>query len=77
MKNITKESIKKDFDIVNELLKKYSEAIWEAQENQDSHFDRQLKLVRLAMGDVRCGLILTSQALKMLADDGIDIKEDK
>ena len=39
MKNITKESIKQDLQIINDMLHKYNEAIYENQEGQSAHFD--------------------------------------
>ena len=68
MKGITKDGIEKDFNVVKEMLRKYSDAIWEGQTPKPSHFDNQNKLVKICMGDVRCGLVIAKQALEKLAE---------
>lgn len=77
MINITKEGIEKDFNVVKEMLKKYSDAIWEGQTSKHSHFDNQNKLVKICMGDVRCGLVIAKQALEKLADPDIEVIENE
>ena len=74
MKNITKESIEQDFKIIQDMVFKYKEAIYENQEGQPAHFDNQSKLCRLCMGDIRCGLSIARDALNYLS--GIKIIED-
>ena len=74
MKNITKESIERDFEIIQKMVFKYKEAIYESQEGQPAHFDNQSKLCRLCMCDIRCGLIVARDALNYLS--GIEIIED-
>ena len=74
MKNITKESIELDLKIIQDMVYKYKEAIYESQEGQPAHFDNQSKLCRLCMGDIRCGLIIARDALNYLS--GIEIIED-
>ncbi len=74
MKNITKESIEQDLKIIQDMVFKYKEAIYESQEGQPAHFDNQSKLCRLCMGDIRCGLIIARDALNYLS--GIEIIED-
>ncbi len=74
MKNITKESIEQDLKIIQDMVFKYKEAIYESQEGQPTHFDNQSKLCRLCIGDVRCGLIIAMGALNFLS--GIEIIED-
>ena len=74
MKNITKESIEQDFKIIQNMVYKYKEAIYENQEGQPAHFDNQSKLCRLLIGDIRCGLIIARDALNYLS--GIEIIED-
>ena len=74
MKNITKESIEEDFKIIQNMVSKYKEAIYESQEGQPAHYDNQSKLCRLLMGDIRCGLIIARDALNYLS--GIEIIED-
>ena len=68
MVGITKEVVKKDFETIHEMLNKYQDAIWESQTPNPAHYDRQSKLVRLAIGDVRSGLLIVHQALNMLSD---------
>lgn len=75
MKNITKKSIEEDLAIVGDLMTKYSDAIWENQEAQPAHFDNQLKLVRISMGDARLGLQVAARALSILSN--IDVIEDE
>ena len=58
MKNITKESIEQDLKVIQDMVFKYKEAIYESQEGQLAHFDNQSKLCRLCMGDICCGLII-------------------
>lgn len=70
MKGITNKSIAEDLEIIGNLLNKYHYAIWENQEGQVAHFDNQTKLVRLAMGDVRTGLHITYEALRLLSELG-------
>lgn len=77
MKGITKDGIEKDFNVVKEMLRKYSDAIWEEQTPNPSHFDNQNKLVKICMGDIRCGLVIAKQALEKLADLGIEVIEDE
>jgi hypothetical protein len=74
MKNITKETIEQDFKIIQDMVFKYKEAIYENQEGQPAHFDNQSKLCRLCMGDIRCGLCIARDALNYLS--GIEIIED-
>ena len=74
MKGITKESIEKDFKVIQDMVYKYKEAIYENQEGQPAHFDNQSKLCRLLIGDIRCGLIIARDALNYLS--GIEIIED-
>ena len=74
MKNITKKSIKQDLEIIQDMVYKYKEAIYENQEGQTAHFDNQSKLCRLLIGDIRCGLIIARDALYCLS--GIEIIED-
>ena len=74
MKNITKESIEQDLKIIQDMVFKYKEAIYESQEGQAAHFDNQSKLCRLWMGDIRCGLTIARDALSYLS--GIEIIED-
>jgi hypothetical protein len=74
MKNITKNSIEEDLQIIQNMVFKYKEAIYESQEGQPAHFDNQSKLCRLLMGDIRCGLIVARDALNYLS--GIEIIED-
>lgn len=76
MKNITKEGIKKDFDLVTAMLYKYSNAVYENQEGQSAHYDNQSKLVRIAVCDVRTGLSVAKEALRMLANKDIEVIED-
>lgn len=66
MKGITNKSLAEDKKIIANLLEKYNAAIWESQEGQVSHFDNQPKLVKLAVGDVRAGLNVAYEALRML-----------
>lgn len=77
MKGITKEGIEKDFNVIKEMLRKYSDAIWEEQTSNPSHFDNQNKLVKICIGDVRCGLVIAKQALEKLADPDIKVIEDE
>lgn len=74
MKGITNKSLADDKKIIANLLEKYHAAIWESQEGQVSHFDNQNKLVKLAMCDVRAGLNVVYEALRMLNELGV--KED-
>lgn len=74
MKNITKESIEQDLKIIQDMVFKYKEAIYENQEGQLAHFDNQSKLCRLLIGDIRCGLTIARDALNYLS--GIEIIED-
>lgn len=74
MKNITKKSIEEDLKIIQNLVFKYKEAIYENQEGQPAHFDNQSKLCRLCMGDIRCGLLIVRDALNCLSE--IEIIED-
>ena len=74
MKGITKESIEKDFKVIQDMAYKYKEAIYENQEGQPAHFDNQSKLCRLLIGDIRCGLTVAMGALNYLS--GIEIIED-
>lgn len=75
MKNITNESIEKDFILIQSIAHKYIDAIWEGQTGQEAHFDRQQKCVRLAMMNVYNGLSLATESLKRLND--MKIKEDE
>lgn len=74
MKDITNKSIEKDLKLVEKLLKKYSDAVWEGQEGQPAHYDNQDKLVRIGISNVRTGLHVAIQSLIMLNDVGV--KED-
>ena len=76
MKNITKESLKDDLMIISEMFNKYSEAVYEGQCNQKAHYDNQPKLIKLAMEDVRCGLSIVKNALKMLNEVNDNLIED-
>ena len=72
MKLITDKSIKEDISVICNLLDKYNNAIWENQEGQAAHFDNQNKLVKLAITDVRAGLNVAYEALRLLNDFGVE-----
>lgn len=74
MKNITKESIKQDLQIIEDMLCKYSEVIYEKQEGQLAHFDKQSLVCKLCIGDVSCGLSTVKCALDCLSE--LEIIED-
>lgn len=74
MKGITNKSLAEDKEIIGNLLNKYHAAIWENQEGQAAHFDNQPKLVKLAVTNVRAGLNIAYEALRLLNDFGV--KED-
>lgn len=74
MKNITKKSIKEDYELITNLAHKYSEAIWENQEAQPAHYDKQSKLVRIVMSDIRFALSVAMTALTKLNE--LEIIED-
>lgn len=74
MKNITKKSIEKDLNIINQLCWKYKEAIFEKQEHQPAHFDNQFKCVRLTMVNIHCGLLVARNGLNYLS--GMQVIED-
>lgn len=74
MKGITKEVIEQDFKTIQDMVNRYKEAIYENQEGQVAHFDNQSKFCRLLIGDIRCGLSITRDALNYLS--GIEIIED-
>lgn len=74
MKNITKKSIERDLNIIQQMCSKYTEAIFEKQEHQPAHFDNQLKNVRLAMVNIHCGLLVARNALACLSN--MEILED-
>lgn len=74
MKGITNKSLAEDKKIIANLIEKYHAAIWESQEGQGAHFDNQHKLVKLAMGDVRTGLNVAYEALRILTD--FEVEED-
>lgn len=76
MKGITNETIKADLQVIQEMQEKYRNAVWESQEGQAAHFDRQAKLVRIVMCDVRSGLFLTQTALDQLCRAGVIEDED-
>lgn len=66
MKGITNETITNDFLTIDALFQKYADAIWENQEGQKGHFDKQSKLVHVAMCDMRSGLSIARQAITIL-----------
>jgi hypothetical protein len=66
MKDITRKSIAEDMEVIRNLFHKYSEAVYENQEGQEDHFDNQPKQIRLAIGDLRCGLMIANYALDMI-----------
>ena len=66
MKNINKTTFENDLNIITDMFKKYSEAIYEKQEGQIDHYDNQPKLIKLAIEDIRCGLNVAISALTML-----------
>lgn len=72
MKGITNKSLEEDKKIIGNLLDKYHAAIWESQEGQVAHFDNQLKFVKLAIGNVRTGLQIVYDALRILNDLGVE-----
>lgn len=72
MKGITNKSLAEDKEIIGNLLNKYHAAIWESQEGQVAHFDNQNKLVKLAITDVRAGLNVAYEALRILNDLGVE-----
>ena len=74
MKGITNKSLAEDKEIIGNLLNKYHAAIWENQEGQAAHFDNQNKLVKLAITDVRAGLNVAYEALRMLNE--LEVKEE-
>ena len=68
MKNISKVTFENDLKIIDDMFKKYSDAIYEKQDGQVDHYDNQPKLIKLALEDVRCGLTIVKYALTMLTD---------
>ena len=76
MKGITNKTIEADLRIISEMQEKYRQAVWESQEGQAAHFDRQAKLVRIVMCDIRSGLFLTQTALDQLYRAGVIEDED-
>lgn len=72
MKGITNETIKNDLRTIETLLNKYNNAIWESQEGQKAHYDKQSKFVRIVMCDVRSGLFSSYSALNELSKIKID-----
>lgn len=74
MKNITNDSIIEDYKTIQKLASKYINAIWENQEGQEAHFDKQVKNVRLAMMNCYNGLSTAIVALNTLMD--IKVQED-
>lgn len=74
MKNITKKSIERDLNIIQQMCSKYTEAIFEKQEHQPAHFDNQFKIVRLTMVNIHCGLLVAKNGLNYLS--GIQVIED-
>lgn len=74
MKNITKKSIERDLNIIQQMCSKYTEAIFEKQEHQPAHFDNQFKCVRFAMVNIHCGLLVVKNALTYLL--GTQLLED-
>lgn len=68
MKNINKDTFGKDLSIINEMLLKYNEVVYEKQDGQVGHYDNQLKLVRLCIEDIRVGLNIVRDGLRMLDD---------
>lgn len=66
MKNINKTTFENDLNIITDMFKKYSEAIYEKQEGQIDHYDNQPKLIKLTIEDIRCGLNVAISALTML-----------
>ena len=74
MKNITQESIEQDWDVIQAMVSKYKDAIYENQEGQPAHYDNQSRLCRLCMVDILCELIIVRDSLKHLS--GIKIIED-
>ena len=71
MENITKKSLLEDLETIRSLADKYNNAIWEQQTPNETHYDRQPKMVRIAMSDARCGLVVAAQAIEKLIDFGI------
>ena len=76
MKNIDKNTFDNDLNIITDMFEKYSEAIYESQEGQVAHYDNQLKLIRLCMEDVRCGLNIVRSALIVLDNIKENLIED-
>lgn len=71
MIGITNDTILADLNTIQDLFDKYNDAIWETQENQSGHYDKQSKLVRILMCDIRSGLNSTRCALKLLSNSGV------
>lgn len=71
MKGISNEIIKEDLQTIQEMLDRYTNAVWEAQEAQKAHYDKQNKLIRVAMCDARAGLFLARFALNQLSTAGV------
>ncbi len=68
MKNINKVTFENDLKIIDDILHKYNDAIYEEQDGQVDHYDNQPKLIKLALEDVRCGLNIVKYTLTMLND---------
>ena len=71
MEGITNRRLAQDLESIRGMLKDYSEAIWCRQEGSPADYDHQMKLVRLAMCDVRTGLFLAQEALRKLTEVGV------
>lgn len=80
MKNLGKEEIKKDFEVISQLVQKYSDVIHEPQEGQRGHYLNQLEMVKQTITSIRVGLVVAHEGimrLKKMANDGCIIEDEK
>jgi hypothetical protein len=79
MEGITNRRIAQDLESIRNMLNDYGGAIWCRQEGNPADYDHQMKLVRIAMCDVRTGLYLAQEALRKLNEIGVieDMEEQR
>ena len=72
----TRKEMEEHLETIRDIFEVYKNVIWAPQELQTDHFDRQPKLAKIALLDVRSGLLLTERALDM-ALKSVQFKEDE
>lgn len=77
MKGITKEQVKKDLSVIDEMTNRYVNAIYGDTNFKPSDWEQQFKQVMIAIPIIGDYLLTLRGHLRRLADDSMPLIEDE